>query len=83
MDRDEYTLGHAPTTYVGLDETLEAKDPFPCVGIEVTRAMEGFSITLRLIAKPSDEYSIFLDQWEEERERIEFAVNALGGERTI
>ncbi len=92
MNQEEYVLGHAPTTYVGLDETLEAKDPFPCAGIQVTRrpwdietreSLEGFDITLRLVAKPSDEYSIPLDLWEADRERIEAAVELLGGERVI
>jgi hypothetical protein len=87
---EAFTLGHGSSIYLGSNEASEKIDPFPRAGIKVTRrstdkyeVLEGVDISLELIAKPSDEYSVFLELWEAEREHIEAVVYLLGGERVL
>lgn len=84
---EEYSLGHGAGVHLGLDEDA---DMFPYAGINITRRttdklerLDGVDISLEVTAKPSDEYSLFTDLWESDRERIEVAVDLLGGKQVI
>lgn len=86
----EYLLGHGSDIYLGFDEESENDDPFPRASIEVTRRsnekfepLDGVDVSLVFVAKPSDDHEINTDLWETDRERIEAAMQILGGERVI